>query len=280
MDWFAKCAVFLFAADGTDRLEQGVPAMDASPFLSVDAVSRRFGGQTAVDRVSFELPQNSLTAVIGPNGAGKTTLFNLLAGALQPSAGVIRFQGNRVTGDTSACQLGIARTFQNVRLFHDLSVLENVMTGMGGLSFWQGCVRLPRWTNAERLRLKQAYYLLEEVGAAHLARRPAGEIPFGQQRLVEVARALALQPKLLLLDEPAAGLNATETAALGSLIRRLHDRGITVLLVEHDMSLVMNLVERVLVLERGRLMADGSPVQVRANAAVCEAYLGVPAPAV
>jgi ABC-type branched-subunit amino acid transport system ATPase component len=253
--------------------------MSAAAFLSVEEVSRHFGGCRAVDRVSFHLEAGALAAVIGPNGAGKTTLFNLIAGALDPTAGRILFCGRPVRGATGACSLGIARTFQNVRLFHEMSVLENVMTGLGGVSFWQGALWLPRWVEADRLRMKRAYYLLEDAGLGELAGVPAGEVPFGQQRLVEIARALALKPKLLLLDEPAAGLNATETARLGGLIRRLRDRGITILLVEHDMALVMNLVERLIVLDQGRQIADGAPAQVRADPAVCAAYLGAPAEA-
>jgi ABC-type branched-subunit amino acid transport system ATPase component len=245
-----------------------------APFLCVENASRHFGGHKAVDQVSLELAEGSLAAVIGPNGAGKTTLFNLIAGALPPTSGGVRFCGHPVENANAACSLGIARTFQNVRLFHELSVLENVMTGFGGFSFWLGALRLPREVDADRLRMKKAYYLLDDLGVAHLAAQPAGAIPFGQQRLVEIARALAVQPKLLLLDEPAAGLNATETARLSTLLKRINARGVTILLVEHDMGLVMNLVERLIVLDQGCQIADGTPAQVRANPAVCAAYLG------
>lgn len=248
--------------------------MTTPPFLAVAGASRHFGGHKAVEQVSFDLAQGTLAAVIGPNGAGKTTLFNLIAGALSLTAGQILFLGRPVRSPGSACALGIARTFQNVRLFHELSVLENVMTGPGDFSFWRGALRWGRWVDEDRRRMKTAYYLLEDLGVAHLADRPAGEIPFGEQRLVEIARALALKPKLLLLDEPAAGLNATETGRLGALIRRLHDHGLTILLVEHDMGLVMNLAERVLVLDQGRQIADGTPGEVRASPEVCAAYLG------
>lgn len=246
----------------------------AEPFLVVASASRHFGGHKAVDDVSFELSSDTLMAVIGPNGAGKTTLFNLIAGALSLTSGAIHFRKRPVGNPWEACRIGIARTFQNVRLFHEMTVLENILTGMGGQSFWDGSLRLPRAVGEDRLRMKRAYYLLEDAGVAELAEQPAGGIPFGQQRLVEIARALALNPALLLLDEPAAGLNATETVALSALIRRIHQRGIAILLVEHDMRLVMNIAQRVIVLDRGRKIADGDPEEVRASAAVREAYLG------
>jgi ABC-type branched-subunit amino acid transport system ATPase component len=248
--------------------------MSVNGFLSVQELCRYFGGQKAVDGVSFEIAEGSLAAIIGPNGAGKTTLFNLIAGALLPTRGQVLFRARSIRSPNEACARGIARTFQNVRLFPDLSVLENVMVGLGGGGIMQGLLRLPRWVDADRLRMKQAYYLLDNLGISHLAEHRSGEIPFGQQRLVEMARALALRPKLLLLDEPAAGLNATETTRLGHLIRRIQADGITLLLVEHDMSLVMNLAERILVLDRGHLIADGAPDAVRSNPAVRAAYLG------
>lgn len=247
------------------------------PQLVAASVSRHFGGHKAVDEVSFELPENTLMAVIGPNGAGKTTLFNLIAGAMPVTLGTVTYRGHAIQNAASACRAGIARTFQNVRLFHEMTVLENILCSMGGQSFLQGSLRLPRGMREDRLRMKRAYYLLEDAGVGALAETPAEEIPFGQQRLVEIARALALNPSLLLLDEPAAGLNATETTALAALIQRIHQRGVSILLVEHDMHLVMNIAQRVIVLDRGRKIADGSPAEVRANAAVREAYLGTEA---
>ena len=246
-------------------------------FLAVENIGKHFGGLHAVEGVSFRLEPGALAAIIGPNGAGKTTLFNLIAGVLPPSSGGVRFGGKPVRGALDASRRGIARTFQNVRLFRDLSVLDNVMVGMSDTSFLRAALRLPRYVDQERLSRKRAMYLLEDVGLEKLAAARAGDIPFGQQRLLEIARALALQPKLLLLDEPAAGLNRTETQALTALVRRINARGIAVLLIEHDMHMVMRLVEQVVVLENGRKIAEGTPDAVRADAGVRAAYLGAPA---
>ena len=227
-----------------------------------------------MDQVSFQLQKGTLNGLIGPNGAGKTTLFNLISGAMPVSSGHVQFLGQTIKNPQNASKLGIARTFQNIRLFQHLSVLENVMVGMGGIDFLSASFRLPSMLEAERLRKKKAYYLLENVGIETLAEKLAHEIPFGQQRLVEIARALATSPKMLLLDEPAAGLNRTETAALASLVRRLHEQEITILVVEHDMHFIMNLVDRIIVLDRGQKIADGTPSQIQSCESVCQAYLG------
>lgn len=245
-------------------------------FLTVRSATKQFGGLKAVDDVTFDVTEGSLSAIIGPNGAGKTTMFNLIAGAMPVTSGEIRFCGRRIGGPVGAARLGIARTFQNVRLFREMTVIENVLVGMGGDGFLSASVRLPGAVDADRLRMKKAYYLLENLGLQSLVGVKAGGIPFGQQGLLEIARALALGPKLLLLDEPAAGLNRTETTSLSGMIRRICDNGVTVVLVEHDMNLVMNLAERVVVLDGGKRIAEGTPSEVRNDPAVCAAYLGVP----
>lgn len=243
--------------------------------LEITGLTKDFGGLRAVDNVSFTVPEGSLTAIIGPNGAGKTTLFNLIAGALPPSKGSVSFCGRRLCGSAHrAAGVGIARTFQNVRLFGEMTLLENVMCAWNSDPFFRASLWPRKYRESERLRMKRACYILEDLGLDADRNTRAADLPFGKQRLAEIARALARSPKLLLLDEPAAGLNRTESAHLARLIRHIVSGGITVLLVEHDMQLVMNLVERVIVLESGRLIADGEPAVVSRDRAVIEAYLG------
>jgi len=247
--------------------------------LEVRGLNHAFGGLRAVSDVSFEVPERSITALIGPNGAGKTTLFNLISGMLRPDRGSIRLDGRELTGLAAhrIAGLGVARTFQTVRLFPRLSALENVMVGRHTRSragFLAGMLNLP-WTWREEHAIRaRARELLQELGLAECAGEAAGSLSFRQQRLVEIARALASEPRLLLLDEPAAGLNLQETEELSSLICRIRDRGITVLLVEHDMSLVMDISDLVIVLNYGRKLAEGAPGEIQRDPEVIKIYLG------
>jgi branched-chain amino acid transport system ATP-binding protein len=247
--------------------------------LEVRGLDHAFGGLQAVSDVSFEVPERSITALIGPNGAGKTTLFNLISGLLRPDRGSIRLDGQELTGLAAhrIAGLGIARTFQTVRLFPRLSALENVMVGRHTRSragFLAGMLNLPWTWREERAIRAKARELLLELGLAECAGEAAGSLSFRHQRLVEIARALASEPRLLLLDEPAAGLNLQETEELASLICRIRDRGITVLLVEHDMSLVMDISDLVIVLNYGRKLAEGAPAEIQRDPEVIKIYLG------
>jgi branched-chain amino acid transport system ATP-binding protein len=249
------------------------------PVLEIRNITQVFGGLVALHEISFAVGARTVHGVIGPNGAGKTTLFNIITSAFPPTRGEILFEDRRITGLPAhlVARLGIARTFQNVRLFGDQTVLENVIVGTypnTHSSLFGGILRLPAAVAEEARARVEAIECLRFVGLSDLAGREAETLPFGQQRLLEFARALALRPKLILLDEPAAGLNDAETEALGHLIRLLPERGITVLLVEHNMDLMMSVADRIVVLNYGTKIAEGTPKQSRQDPEVTKAYLG------
>lgn len=255
------------------------PSSNRVSRLAVEDVSQRFGGLQALDHVSFRVNAGEIKAVIGPNGAGKTTLFNVISGIIRPQRGRVLLEGRVISGlpPHRIAALGLSRTFQTPSLFLNMTTLENVMVGRHArlrCGLVGSALRLPTHRREEKAAREAAMALLASVGLTPAADRPVGALSFGQRRMVELARALATDPLLLLLDEPASGLNTRETEALAERIGRIRDQGITVLLVEHDMSLVMDVADSIVVLHFGVPIAEGTPAEVRDDARVVSVYLG------
>ena len=247
--------------------------------LEVKDLHLQFGGVKAVDGLTMSVHENEIVSVIGPNGAGKTSAFNCISGFYRPTSGSITFRGESImrARPSRITRMGMARTFQNLRLFSDMSILDNVKTAVHAnmaQSWYDAMLHTPRFRRTERACEADALAWLDFVGFTGDPEAYVGQLPYGGQRKVEIARALATSPTVLLLDEPAAGLNHTETQQLMGLIRQIRDLGVSIVLIEHDMGLVMDISERIIVLNYGREIADGTPEEIRTNPQVIEAYLG------
>ncbi|MBI1733934.1 MAG: ABC transporter ATP-binding protein [Candidatus Rokubacteria bacterium] len=254
--------------------------MAAPPQLEVRRVSKHFGGLAAVDQLSFDVAPGSIVGLIGPNGAGKTTVFNVITGQLPPTAGEVRFNGRRITGRPpyEIAKMGLVRTFQSTVLYAESSVLENVLRGCAvrhRVGFWSGLVASPAAVQEEAATRERALELIRFVELDAVRGEAARNLPYGHQRALGIAIGLATQPELMLLDEPVAGMNPEETARTARLIRRVNESGTTIVVVEHDMSFVMGLCQTIVVMNYGRKIAEGRPDEIRNDAAVVAAYLGV-----
>jgi branched-chain amino acid transport system ATP-binding protein len=247
--------------------------------LKIESITKIFGGLTALEDVSFSIAAGEIIGIIGPNGAGKTTLFNIVSGIYDPTSGKVYYGGKDITGfpPEKLARLGMVRTFQGIELFGQMTVLENVMVGLHTNSqcgIIASALKLPAHLREERDIRERANSWLEFAGIAELAHVKAANLPFGKGRLLEIARAMAVEPKIILLDEPAAGLNSKETSDLAMLIKRIKDSGITVALVEHDMDLIMGICSRIVVLNLGHKLAEGTARQIQEDENVITAYLG------
>ncbi|MDR2567653.1 MAG: ABC transporter ATP-binding protein [Bifidobacteriaceae bacterium] len=266
----------------TDEAVNRVQHTDRGVLLQASHVTMRFGGLTAVDDVSAQIHHGEIVGLIGPNGAGKTTFFNCLTGLYKPTSGEVRLKGKALPPKPRlVVKAGVARTFQNIRLFHDMTAMENVMVGMycrTKTNAFEAIFRLPRHRREERLAVEVAMRWLEFVGLADQANTLSRNLPYGDQRRLEIARALATEPVLLLLDEPTAGMNPNETRDAEDLIFRIRDMGLAILVIEHDMRFIFSLCDRVLCLVQGAVLIEGTGEQVQSDPRVIEAYLGSPQP--